>query len=158
MQRPFYYMTLGADPTNADVVYGGAEGFYKSTDGGKTMTPMRTPHGDNHDIWINPRDGNTMIQSNDGGANVSFDGGAHVVDADEPADVGDLRRLDGRRVSVPHLRRAAGRDDGHPDRRSPTRTRAATGAAGRGARRGRSCRTRRIRNMVYGACKGQFGR
>jgi hypothetical protein len=36
---------------------------------------MRTPHGDNHDIWISPKDGNTMIQSNDGGANVSFDGG-----------------------------------------------------------------------------------
>jgi len=75
VQRPFYYTTLGADPTNADVVYAGAEGFFKSTDGGKTMAPMRTPHGDNHDIWISPRDGNTIIQSNDGGANVSFDGG-----------------------------------------------------------------------------------
>ena len=75
IQRPFYYTTLGADPTNADVVYAGAESFFKSTDGGKTMTPLRTPHGDNHDIWINPRDGNTLIQSNDGGANVSFDGG-----------------------------------------------------------------------------------
>src|SRR5437773_5419612 len=75
IQRPFYYTTLGADPTNADVVYAGAEGFYKSSDGGKTMTTMRVPHGDNHDIWINPHDGNTMIQSNDGGANVSFDGG-----------------------------------------------------------------------------------
>ena len=75
VQRPFYYTTLGADPTNADVVYAGAEGFFKSTDGGKTMVSMRTPHGDNHDIWINPTDGNTMIQSNDGGANVSFDGG-----------------------------------------------------------------------------------
>jgi photosystem II stability/assembly factor-like uncharacterized protein len=75
VQRPFYYTTLGADPTNADVVYAGAEGFFKSTDGGRTMVPMRTPHGDNHDIWINPNDGNTMIQSNDGGANVSFDGG-----------------------------------------------------------------------------------
>jgi photosystem II stability/assembly factor-like uncharacterized protein len=73
--RPFYYTTLGADPTNADIVYGGAETFYKSTDGGKTVAPLRTPHGDNHDIWINPKDGNTMIQSNDGGANVSFDGG-----------------------------------------------------------------------------------
>ena len=73
--RPFYYTSLGADPTNADVVYGGAETFYKSTDGGKTVTPFRTPHGDNHDIWINPKDGNTMVQSNDGGANVSFDGG-----------------------------------------------------------------------------------
>jgi photosystem II stability/assembly factor-like uncharacterized protein len=75
IQRPFYYTTLGADPTNADVVYAGAEGFFKSTDAGKTMSAFRTPHGDNHDIWINPRDGNTVIQSNDGGANVSFDGG-----------------------------------------------------------------------------------
>jgi photosystem II stability/assembly factor-like uncharacterized protein len=75
IQRPFYYATLGADPTNADVVYAGAEGFFKSTDGGRTFAAMRTPHGDNHDIWINPKDGNTMIQSNDGGANVSFDGG-----------------------------------------------------------------------------------
>ena len=75
IQRPFYYTTLGADPTNADVVYAGAESFFKSTDGGKTFTALRTPHGDNHDIWINPRDGNIMIQSNDGGANVSFDGG-----------------------------------------------------------------------------------
>jgi photosystem II stability/assembly factor-like uncharacterized protein len=73
--RPFYYTSLGADPTNADVVYGGAETFYKSTDGGKTVAPFRTPHGDNHDIWINPSNGNTMVQSNDGGANVSFDGG-----------------------------------------------------------------------------------
>ena len=75
IQRPFYYTTLGADPTNADVVYAGAEGFYKSADAGKTFATLRTPHGDNHDIWINPKDGNTMIQSNDGGANVSFDGG-----------------------------------------------------------------------------------
>jgi photosystem II stability/assembly factor-like uncharacterized protein len=75
VQRPFYYTTLGADPTNADVVYAGAEGFFKSTDGGKSFSSVRTPHGDNHDIWVNPKDGNTMIQANDGGANVSFDGG-----------------------------------------------------------------------------------
>lgn len=73
--RPFYYVTLAADPTNADVVYGGAENFYKSTDGGKTFRILRTPHGDNHDMWINPHDGNVMIQANDGGANVSLDGG-----------------------------------------------------------------------------------
>ena len=75
IQRPFYYTTLGADPSNADVVYAGAEGFFKSTDAGKTFTPFRTPHGDNHDIWINPKDSQIMIQSNDGGANVSTDGG-----------------------------------------------------------------------------------
>lgn len=73
--RPFYYTSLNADPTNADVVYGGAETLYKSTDGGMTVTPFRTPHGDNHDLWINPNNSNTMVQSNDGGANVSFDGG-----------------------------------------------------------------------------------
>src|ERR1041385_3054774 len=75
IQRPFYYTTLGADPSNADVVYAGAEGFFKSTDGGKTFSTFRTPHGDNHDIWINPKDSQIMIQSNDGGANVSTDGG-----------------------------------------------------------------------------------
>src|SRR3954463_377388 len=73
--RPFYYNTIGADPTNQDVVYMGAETFYKSTDGGATVRVMPTPHTDNHDIWINPTNGQTMIQSNDGGANVSFDGG-----------------------------------------------------------------------------------
>ena len=75
IQRPFYYVALGADPTNADIVYTGAEGFWKSTDGGKTFATFRTPHGDNHDIWISPKDGNIIIQSNDGGANVSYDGG-----------------------------------------------------------------------------------
>ena len=75
IQRPFYYTTLGADPSNADVVYAGAEGFFKSTDGGKTFVTFRTPHGDNHDIWINPKDSQIMIQSNDGGANISADGG-----------------------------------------------------------------------------------
>ena len=75
LQRPFYYTTLVADPVNADIVYGGAESFYKSVDGGKTMTIMRTPHTDNHDMWINPKDNKIMIQSNDGGANVSLDGG-----------------------------------------------------------------------------------
>ncbi len=75
IQRPFYYTTLGTDPSNADVVYVGAESFFRSRDGGVTLERMQTPHGDNHDIWVNPNDSNTMIQSNDGGANVSFDGG-----------------------------------------------------------------------------------
>ena len=73
--RPFYYTTLTADPTNADVVYAGAEGFFRCVDGGKTCRSFPTPHGDNHDIWINPRDANVMVQANDGGANVSINGG-----------------------------------------------------------------------------------
>ena len=76
IQRPFYYTTLGADPTNADVVYGGAEGFWRSTDGGETFERLGTPHGDNHDVWVSPNDGRILVQANDGGANVSTDGGA----------------------------------------------------------------------------------
>ncbi len=73
--RPFYYNTLGVDPNNADVVFVGDEDWFKSIDGGKTFKVQRTPHGDNHDVWINPRNSNYMIQANDGGANVSLDGG-----------------------------------------------------------------------------------
>ncbi len=73
--RPFYYTNIDADPTNADVVYVGTEGFYKSADGGKTWATTSTPHGDNHDLWINPQNPLIMIQSNDGGANVTLDGG-----------------------------------------------------------------------------------
>lgn len=75
LDRPFYYCNLEADPSNADVLYGSATRFFKSTDGGKTWKRRSTPHGDNHDIWIHPLDSNLMIQSNDGGANVSRDGG-----------------------------------------------------------------------------------
>jgi photosystem II stability/assembly factor-like uncharacterized protein len=73
--RPFYYTTLGVDPNNPDVVWIGNEGWYKSTDGGKTFRSSPVPHGDNHDLWINPANSNFMIQGNDGGAVVSLDGG-----------------------------------------------------------------------------------
>ncbi|MEZ4423896.1 MAG: hypothetical protein R3E98_10820 [Gemmatimonadota bacterium] len=73
--RPFYYTNLNAHPVNPDILWGMAEGHYQSTDAGKTWTAQRTPHGDNHDLWINPDNPDIMIQSNDGGANVSLDGG-----------------------------------------------------------------------------------
>ena len=73
--RPFYYTTLGVDPNNAEVVWVGDEGWFKSTDGGKSFHSSQVPHGDNHDVWINPKNSNFMIQGNDGGANVSLDGG-----------------------------------------------------------------------------------
>lgn len=75
MDRPFYYTNVDVDPTDADVVYVGATQFWKSTDGGRTFERRPTPHGDNHDLWINPRDPRIMVQSNDGGANVTLDGG-----------------------------------------------------------------------------------
>jgi photosystem II stability/assembly factor-like uncharacterized protein len=75
LNRPFYYTNVDADPTDADVVYVNDEEFYKSTDGGETWKRLRTPHGDNHDMWINPDNPQLFIQSNDGGANVTLNGG-----------------------------------------------------------------------------------
>ncbi len=75
LDRPFYYCNLDADPTNADILYSNATGFYKSDDGGNSWKRRSTPHGDNHDMWINPHDPDIFIQSNDGGANVTRDGG-----------------------------------------------------------------------------------
>ena len=74
MNRPFYYTNVDADPTDADVVYVNNEGFYKSTDGGETFARVSTPHGDNHDMWINPQHPEIYVQSNDGGVNVTLNG------------------------------------------------------------------------------------
>jgi photosystem II stability/assembly factor-like uncharacterized protein len=76
-QRAWYYTHIYADPQNADVVYVLNVGFHRSKDGGATYAPtgIATPHGDNHDLWIDPLDSQRMIESNDGGVNVSFDGG-----------------------------------------------------------------------------------
>ena len=113
MRRPFYYTNVDADPTDADVVYVNNEGFFKSTDGGETFERIATPHGDNHDMWINPDDPDVMVQSNDGGANVSLGRRRDVVDADEPAHRRTLPTPRGRPVSVLGLRRAAGQHDDH---------------------------------------------
>lgn len=74
-QRAWYYSRILADPKNANEVYVQNVGMFRSTDGGTTFKPITVPHGDNHDLWIAPNDPMRMIQSNDGGANVSFDGG-----------------------------------------------------------------------------------
>jgi photosystem II stability/assembly factor-like uncharacterized protein len=74
-QRAFYYTHVFADPKDRDTVYALNTGFYKSTDGGKTYTTIRVPHGDNHDLWIDPDNPLRMVNSNDGGGNVSTNGG-----------------------------------------------------------------------------------
>ena len=76
MTRPFYYTNVDADPTNADIVWVNNLGLHRSEDGGVSFTRVGTPHGDNHDMWINPDNPYIMVQSNDGGANVTLDGGA----------------------------------------------------------------------------------
>ncbi len=75
-QRAWYYTRIYADPADADSVYVLNVQFHFSKDGGKTFTTIPVPHGDNHDLWIDPHDPLRMIEANDGGANVSFDRGA----------------------------------------------------------------------------------
>ena len=73
--RPFYYANIDVDPQNPDIVYAMATRYYKSVDGGESWEELRPPHGDNHDMWINPDDPDLFIQGNDGGANVTHNGG-----------------------------------------------------------------------------------
>jgi photosystem II stability/assembly factor-like uncharacterized protein len=75
MQRPWYYTHVKADTKDPDTLYVMNVGFWKSTDSGKTFKRIRTPHGDNHDLWIDSQNPLRMIEGNDGGATVTFDGG-----------------------------------------------------------------------------------
>jgi len=160
--RPFYYTNIDADPTNADNVWVQNETMFRSTDGGKTFAPLSTPHGDNHDIWINPTDADVMVQSNDGGANVSLDGGRTwstqynqgtselyqvFVDDHFPYRLYGAQQ-DNSTVIVPSLPIVANRPD----------------QAVQYWQQGPGCETGPIvpspwnTDVVYGACKGQFSR
>lgn len=74
-QRAWYYTKVFVDPKNENQVYAPNVNFMRSRDGGKTFQTIRTPHGDHHDLWIDPENGNRMIVADDGGAQISFDGG-----------------------------------------------------------------------------------
>lgn len=152
--RPFYYDTLAVDPTDAEVVWVGDEGWFKSTDGGKTFRRSPTPHGDNQDIWINPKNSQYMIQSNDGGANVSLDGGRTwstqmnqptaeiyqvAVDDQYPYRVYGAQQ-DNTTVIVPNLSLGNGQDF----------------RIGPGCETGPIIPNRVNPELVYGSCKGQF--
>jgi photosystem II stability/assembly factor-like uncharacterized protein len=73
--RAWYYNEVFADPQDEETVYVLNAPMLKSVDGGKTFKNVATPHGDNHDLWIHPANNQWMINGNDGGANVSFNGG-----------------------------------------------------------------------------------
>ena len=75
MHRPWYYTHVFADPCHAETVYVTNLAMWKSTDGGSSFTEIMTPHGDNHDLWIDPANPKRMVEGNDGGACVSFNGG-----------------------------------------------------------------------------------
>jgi photosystem II stability/assembly factor-like uncharacterized protein len=74
-QRAWYYTKVFVDPKNENVVYAPNVGFMRSRDGGRTFQALRTPHGDHHDLWIDPENPQRMVVADDGGAQVSFDGG-----------------------------------------------------------------------------------
>lgn len=130
-RRHYYYTHVFADTQDPDTVYVLTSPFMKSVDGGRTFQNVRVPHGDTHDLWIAPENNQRMIGSNDGGANVSFDGGIswtgmdnqatrqvyHVVtDNQFPYRVYGAQQ-DGDTVSVPS-RSAGFRRGGVPDRYS----------------------------------------
>ena len=72
---PWYYHHIFADPQNAEVLWALNVNLWKSTDGGTTYTEVDVPHGDNHALWIDPQDSQRMVEGNDGGATVTFNGG-----------------------------------------------------------------------------------
>jgi photosystem II stability/assembly factor-like uncharacterized protein len=74
-QRAWYYTRIYADSQDEEVVYVVNVSYHKSTDGGKNFTSARAPHGDHHDLWIAPEDPKRMIIGDDGGAQISYDGG-----------------------------------------------------------------------------------
>ncbi len=152
--RPFYYDTLGVDPNNPDVVFVGDESWFQSTDGGKTMRRAVAPHGDHHDIWINPKNSNYMIQSNDGGANVSLDGGhTWSTQANQPtAEIYQVAVDD----QYPYLVYGAQQDN------TTVIVPSLPLGNGQDFRIGPGCETGPVipnpanPQIVYGSCKGQF--
>ena len=74
-QRAWYYTRIYADPKDADIVYVMNVSYHKSKDGGKTFSNHYAPHGDHHDLWIAPENPQRMIIGDDGGAQVTYDGG-----------------------------------------------------------------------------------
>ena len=75
LQRAWYFMNIYADPKSTDTLYILNTGMYRSTDGGQTFQTINAPHGDRHDLWIDPTDTTRLIEADDGGATISEDNG-----------------------------------------------------------------------------------
>ena len=161
MTRPFYYTNVDADPTDADIVWVNNLALWRSVNGGEEWSRVGTPHGDNHDMWINPDDPRIIVQSNDGGANVTRDGGRtwstqhnqptaelYQVDVDERFPYWAYAgQQDNTTVAVPSL---------PPDSRpgGPTAYWEAIG----GCETGPSVPSPVDATIVYSNCKGRFSR
>ncbi len=161
--RPFYYIYVDVDPKNPETVWVNNLSLVKSADGGKTWRNVSTPHGDNHGMWFNPDNPSIMIQSNDGGANVSLDGGntwstqwnqqtseLYMVDTDNqfPYRVYASQQDTGAPLIIPSKSPYQGRQD------DPLQL----------LYNGPGCETGPVRpkiddpNIVFGVCKGEFYR
>jgi photosystem II stability/assembly factor-like uncharacterized protein len=160
--RPFYFNKVFVNPKDENEVYVTELAFHKSTDGGKTFTNVATPHGDNHVVWFNPDNPRIYIETNDGGANVTQDGGAswstqnnqptaemYMVDADEqfPYLVYGPQQDTGKNLAVPSLPPTAWGPDDPRQLWIPSP----------GCESGQ-VRTTPSGKIVYGDCKGEFGR
>ncbi len=162
LTRPFYYTGITVHPRDPNTFWTYSEGYYKTTDNGKNFRSQNVPHGDNHDLWINPDAPDMMIQSNDGGANVSIDGGRTwssiynqptaeiyqvAVDNQFPYRLYGAQQ-DNSTLIVPSLPLSSGRPD------SPMQE----WTSGPGCETGPIMPHRTNPDTVYGACKGQFSR
>src|SRR5262249_49197208 len=109
-RRPWYYMHPYADPQDPHTVWVLNLDCWRSVDGGKTFESIPTPHGDNHGLWIDPRNSDRMIEGNDGGAANTPDGGrwAEVVQPAEPANCAVLSRHHRQPRALWRVRLAAG--------------------------------------------------
>ena len=84
-QRAWYYSRIYADTQDEDKVYVMNVAYHVSTDGGRTFQANRAPHGDHHDLWIAPEDNMRLVIADDGGAQVSYDGGdSWSTDGNQP--------------------------------------------------------------------------
>ena len=106
--RPWYYMHVFADPADVDTVWVADYSLWKSSDGGMTFVEVATPHGDNHDLWIDPANPRRMIEGNDGGALRVVQRRTVVVHDLQPADRAVLSRVCRRPAPLPDLRLPAG--------------------------------------------------
>src|SRR5580765_2852129 len=160
--RPFYFNKVFVSPKDENDVWVSELSFHHSTDGGKTFVNVNTPHGDNHVVWFNPDQPRIFIETNDGGANITQDGGRswssinnqptaemYMVDADEqfPYNIYGPQQDTGKNLTVPSFPPTAWGPDDPIQLWIP--------APG--------CESGQVRpipsgKIVYGDCKGEFGR
>ncbi len=160
--RPFYFNKVFVNPKDENEVWVAELGLHKSTDGGKTFTTVPDPHGDNHIVWFNPDTPKVMIETNDGGVNVSQDGGRswstqnnqptaemYHVDADEqfPYLIYGPQQDTGNNLAVPNIPPVSWGPDDPLQLWVPLP----------------GCESGQVRpipsgKIVYGDCKGEFGR